>query len=75
MPLHIEEALIFYNFFEKQKVIPEGFTFNQATINRFDDYARLYTRFRNDRKVAAYELGKKYGKTYWYYLQFSNNQL
>jgi len=75
MPLHIEEALIFYNFFEKQKVIPEGFTFSQATINRFDDYARLYTRFRNDRKVAAYELGKKYGKTYWYYLQFPNDQL
>ena len=75
MPLHIEEALIFYNFFEKQKVIPEGYTFSQETINRFDDYARLYTRFRNDRKVAAYELGKKYGKTYWYYLQFPNNQL
>jgi hypothetical protein len=75
MPLHIEEALIFYNFFEKQKVIPEGFSFNPETINRFDDYARLYTRFRNDRKVAAYELGKKYGKTYWYYLQFPNNQL
>lgn len=75
MPLHIEEALIFYNFFEKQKVIPEGFTFNQEIINRFDNYSRLYTKFRNDRKVAAYELEKKYGKTYWYYLQFPNNQL
>jgi hypothetical protein len=73
MPLHVEEALIFYNFYENQKVIPEGYSFNQETINRFNDYVRLYTRFRSDRKVAAYELGEKYGKTYWYYLQFHNN--
>ena len=73
MPLHIEEALIFYNFYEHQKVIPEGYSFSQETINRFNDYARTYTMFRTDRKVAAYELGKKYGKTYWYYLQFHNN--
>lgn len=73
MPLHIEEALIFYNFYEHQKVIPEGYSFSQETINRFNDYARTYTMFRTDRKVAAYELGKKYGNTYWYYLQFHNN--
>ena len=73
MPLHIEEALIFYNFYENQKIIPEGFSFRQETINRFNDYAKIYTRLRNDRKVAALELGKKYGKTYWYYLQFTNN--
>jgi len=73
MPLHIEEALIFYNFYENQKIIPEGFSFRQETINRFNDYAKIYTRLRNDRKVAALELGKKYGKTYWYYLQFTNS--
>jgi hypothetical protein len=73
MPFHIEEALIFYNFFENQEIIPEGYSFRQETIDRFNDYARLYTRLRNNRKVAAYELGKKYGKTYWYYLQFPNN--
>ncbi len=73
MPLHIEEALIFYNFYENQRIVPEGYSFRQETIDRFNDYARLYTRFRSDRKAAAYELGKKYGKTYWYYLQFPNN--
>ena len=73
MPLHIEEALIFYNFYENQRIVPEGYSFNQETINRFNDYAKLYTMFRSDRKVAAYELRKKYGKTYWYYLQFPND--
>jgi len=73
LPLHIEEALIFYNFYEKKEVIPAGYSFRQETIDRFNDYARLYTRFRNNREVAALELGKKYGKTYWYYLQFPNN--
>jgi hypothetical protein len=73
LPLHIEEALIFFNFYEKKEVIPEGYSFRQETIDKFNDYARLYTRFRNNRDVAALELGKKYGKTYWYYLQFPKN--
>jgi hypothetical protein len=73
MPLHVEEALIFYNFYENQRIVPEGYSFREGTINRFNDYARLYTRFRSNRKIAANELGKKYGKTYWYYLQFPNN--
>jgi hypothetical protein len=70
MPVHIEEALIFYNFYENKKLVPEGYSFSQEIINRFNDYARTYTKFRSDRKVAAYELGKKFGNTFWYYLQF-----
>jgi hypothetical protein len=73
MPLHIEEALIFYNFYEKANVIPEGYAFSPASVNRFNDYAKTYTRFRSNLKVAAYELRKKFGNTYWYYLQFPNN--
>jgi hypothetical protein len=73
MPLHIEEALIFYNFYENQKIVPEGYSFRQETINRFNDYAKIYTRLRGNREAAANELRKKYGKTYWYYLQFPNN--
>ena len=73
IPLHVEEALIFYDFYENKKTVPEGYSFSQETIKRFDDYARTYTRLRSDRKAAASELGKKYSKTYWYYLQFPNN--
>jgi len=70
MPLHIEEALIFYNFYENENIIPEGYSFKPETINRFNDYARDYTAYRSYHNVAAYELRKKYGNTYWYYLQF-----
>ncbi|MBG0857911.1 MAG: hypothetical protein IQL11_00300, partial [Bacteroidales bacterium] len=73
MPLHIEEALIFYNFYENKNLVPEGYSFRQETINRFSDYARAYTAYRSDRKTAAFELGKRYRNTYWYYLQFPNN--
>jgi hypothetical protein len=73
MPLHVEEALIFYNSYEKEKIIPEGYSFSPETVNRFNDYAKVYTKFRSNLKVAAYELRKKYGGTYWYYLQFPNN--
>jgi hypothetical protein len=73
IPLNIEEALIFYNFYEKQNLVPEGYSIRMETINKFNDYARTYSMYRSDRKVAAYELGKKYRKTYWYYLQFANN--
>lgn len=74
MPLYVEEALIFYNFYEKKKVIPEGYTFRQETINRFNDYALAYSKLRANRKTAAIELKKKYGNSYWYYLQFPNNR-
>jgi hypothetical protein len=65
--------LIFYNSYEKEKIIPEGYSFSPETVNRFNDYAKVYTKFRSNLKVAAYELRKKYGGTYWYYLQFPNN--
>jgi len=51
-------------------MVPDGYSFRQENINRFNDYARAYTTYRSDRKIAAYELRKKYGNTYWYYLQF-----
>jgi hypothetical protein len=73
LPLHIEEAMIFYNFYERKNIIPPGYSIRQETINKFNDYARIYSMYRNNRQVAAYELRKKYGNTYWYYLQFPNN--
>jgi hypothetical protein len=73
LPVHIEEALLFYNFYKRQNVIPEGFSFRPETITRFNAYATAYTKFRSDRAAASYVLKKKYGNTYWYYLQFINN--
>lgn len=73
LPLHIQEALLFYNFYEHKDVIPEGFSISPEVITRFDDYATTYTRFRTDRAAASYALKEKHANTYWYYLQFINN--
>jgi hypothetical protein len=73
IPLCFEEALVFYNFYERKNIIPEGFSFRPETITRFNEYATTYTKFRSDRAAAAYALRKKHAKTYWYYLQFVNN--
>ncbi|MDO9340355.1 MAG: DUF6057 family protein [Bacteroidales bacterium] len=74
MPVHFEEALIFYNSYENKNIMPEGFSFRPETIRRFQDYAKTYTTYRNNPAVAAKELKKRYGKTYWFYLQFINNK-
>lgn len=74
IPVHFEEALIFYNSYENKNIMPEGFSFRPETIRRFQDYAKTYTTFRKNPAVAAKELIKRYGKTYWFYLQFIDNK-
>ncbi len=70
IPLHVEEALVFYNFIEKKRIIPGGYSVRQETLDRFEDYIMTYSRYSSDLNVAAIELRKKYANTYWYYLQF-----
>jgi len=74
IPLAFEEALLFYNFYERKNIAPEGFSFRPETITRFNDYATTYTKFRSDLPVAAFQLRKKHEKTFWYYLQFYENR-
>ena len=74
MPVHIEEALLFYNTYENKNIMPAGFSFRPETISRFNDYMTKYNSFRDNTELAARELKKTYGKTYWYYLQFINNK-
>jgi hypothetical protein len=74
MPAHIEEALIFYNSFENKNIMPSGFAFSPETIRRFKDYIDKYNSYRDNTELAAKELKKPYGETYWYYLQFINNR-
>jgi hypothetical protein len=73
IPAHFEEALLFYNSYENKNIMPQGFSFRAETVRSFQDYATTYNTYANNRAAAAKELKKKYGKTYWYYLQFNNN--
>ena len=72
IPVNIEEALVFYDFFENKSIVPEGYSVRQETLDRFEDYVVIYMKYGKNLKVAANELRKKYKKSYWYYLQFSN---
>ncbi|NLM67990.1 MAG: hypothetical protein GX180_12595 [Enterococcus sp.] len=70
LPVHFEEALLFYNSHENKNIMPEGFSIRPETFRRFQDYTTTFYTYRNNRTAAAKELNKRYGKTYWYYLQF-----
>jgi hypothetical protein len=72
IPIHFEEALLFYNSYENKEIIPEGFSFQPETIRRFQDYATILWTYRNYPDKAETLLEQKYGKTYWFYLQFNN---
>ncbi|MCE5345184.1 MAG: DUF6057 family protein [Bacteroidales bacterium] len=74
IPVHFEEALLFYNSYENKNLVPEGYSFRPETIRRFKEYATIYAKYRNNPYVAAKELNKRHGKSYWYYLQFINNK-
>ncbi len=72
LPRYIEEALIFYNNYEGKNIMPEGFSYSPGLVNRFRDYATIYSAYRKDMGVASVRLREKYKDSYWYYLQFNN---
>ena len=71
VPVHFEEALIVFNSSKKMNLMPEGFSFNQETIRRYNDFATTYSMYKNNRDAAAKALKKRYGGSYWFYLYCS----
>jgi len=71
MPVHFEEALIFYNAYNKSNFIPEGFSLNPVTIKKFKDFASIFVRYGNNPALREKELKRRYGNTYWYYIHKS----
>jgi len=74
IPVHYEEALLAYMSLAKKNIVPEGYTIAPATRNRLSDYAGTIYSFGSNAKMAAREMYSKFGKTYWYYLEFINIQ-
>jgi hypothetical protein len=72
MPAHIEEALILYNSYEKKNILPAGFSFQPESVSRFRDFITRCNSYKGNSELAAKELKRTYGNTYWYYLQFIN---
>ena len=74
IPVHYEEALLAYMSYAKKNIVPEGYTISMATRNRLSDYASTIYSFGDNTDMAAKAMYSKFGKTYWYYLKFINNQ-
>jgi hypothetical protein len=74
LPVHYEEALIAYMSYANKDIVPEGYTISQATRNRLSDYATAIYTYGNNTDLAAREMYREFGKTYWYYLKFINSQ-
>ena len=74
IPVHYEEAMLAYMSYAKKDIIPEGYTISVTTQNHFSDYAKLFFSLGDNQDKAARAMYSKFGKTYWYYLKFINNQ-
>lgn len=72
IPVHYEEAILVYMHYSKKNIIPEGYSISKTTLTNFFEYVNMVTSFGNNRKLAADKMYRKYGKTFWYYLEFSN---
>jgi hypothetical protein len=69
IPVHFEEALVFYNFSEGINAIPAGYSISSETKDRFKAYLGIYT---SGEKNIVSNLKKNFGDTFWYYIQFTN---
>ncbi|HUX58590.1 MAG TPA: DUF6057 family protein [Bacteroidales bacterium] len=74
VPVHYEEAMLAYMSMTGKNIVPEGYTISLASRNRLSDYVSTINSFENNMKMAARSMYGKFGKTYWYYLEFINNQ-
>lgn len=74
IPVHYEEAILVYMRYSKVNIIPEGYAISKATQINFSEYVNMVSSFGDKRKLAANNMYRKYGKTFWYYLEFSNQR-
>jgi hypothetical protein len=71
IPRSYEEALILYiaESGKKQVELP-GYSLSYETINRFNDFRKIYERYNSNKLVARTALTEKYAGTYWYYVMY-----
>jgi hypothetical protein len=74
IPIHFEEAILWYIGYSKQNIIPKGFNVRKSTLERFKNYIYSYSRKNVSPNVLANSMGKEFGTTFWYYFHFINPQ-
>jgi hypothetical protein len=73
IPVHYEEALLAYMSYSKKDIIPAGYSISITTQTLFSDYAKVFFSLGDNPDEAARVMYSRFGKTYWYYLKFINN--
>jgi hypothetical protein len=73
IPTHMEEALLSLWLMSKTREMPPALRYvRRETFQRFQEFNKVLTKYRGDRKAARRELWQWYGNTYWYYLFYYN---
>jgi len=72
IPRHFEEAILLYSRINNQNILPQGYQISSETMERFHSYAGIFARNRQSINMAARALNKDFGHTFWFYMQFSN---
>lgn len=75
LPLHFEEALIWYMGYLRKNIVPENCSIRESTIERFGAYKRDYFKYSGNPKQQAKNMFKSYGNTFWFYFHFINNSI
>jgi hypothetical protein len=74
IPVLYEEAMMVYMSMTNKNIVPEGYQISITTRNRLSEWADMINSFGNNTNAAARAMFGKFGKSYWYYLTFTNNQ-
>jgi hypothetical protein len=73
IPTHMEEALLSMWLMSRTKEIPPALRYiRHETFQRFQEFNKVLSKYRGDRKAARRELWQWFGNTYWYYLFYYN---
>jgi hypothetical protein len=71
IPIHYEEAIVLYMAINSLERIRLPLPLRQETIQRFEEFAQILSRFGNDKLAARDELQKKFGDTYWFFYLYA----
>jgi hypothetical protein len=74
IPVHFEEAILWYIGYSKQNIIPEGYGIRNSTLQRFKAYTYAYSAYKGSAELRAQSMVKEFGTTFWFYFHFINPQ-
>ncbi len=74
IPVHFEEAILWYMGYSKQNIVPAGFNIRKSTLEKFKSFAYSFPRSSGSSIPGPKLLESEFGTTFWYYYHFNNNQ-